>query len=27
MVVPEGQQIRIPTGISNILYNFEQINK
>lgn len=27
MVVPEGQQVRIPSGISNILYNFEQINK
>ena len=27
MVVPEGQQVRIPTGISNILYSFEQINR
>ena len=27
MVVPEGQQIRIPIGISNILYSFEQINR
>ena len=27
MVVPEGLQIRIPTGIPNILDSFNQINK
>ena len=27
MVVPEGQQVRIPVNISNILFNFERINQ
>ena len=27
MVVPEGQQIRIPSNLSNILFNFERINQ
>jgi len=27
MVVPEGQQIRIPSNLSNIMFNFERINQ
>ena len=27
MILPEGQQIRIPVNISNILFNFERINQ
>jgi len=27
MIIPEGQQVRIPTDISNILYNFKQLNQ
>jgi len=27
MIVPEGQQVRIPTNISNILSNFIKINQ
>lgn len=27
MILPEGQQVRIPVNISNILFNFDKINR